>query len=104
VAAYLPELTPLPAYELWAIATSSEESAQAAARIYGVPAFADPAVLIAQPDVDLVVITVKLAHHHSLFVEAIAAARWSCANVHSASILGTRPTWPNGRLVRDWET
>ena len=75
VAAHLPALASLPQYELRAVATSSERSAVAAAEAYGVPASAAPIELIARPDVDLVVVTVKLADHHQLVSDALAAGK-----------------------------
>src|SRR5258708_12258976 len=75
VAAHLPALASLPDYELRAVATSSEASAKAAGDAYGVPAYSDPSLLIARPDVDLVVVTVRLAHHHALISEAVAAGK-----------------------------
>ena len=75
VAAHLPALASLPDYELRAVATSSEASAKAAGDTYGVPAYSDPSLLIARPDVDLVVVTVRLAHHHALISQAVAAGK-----------------------------
>jgi len=75
VAAHLPALASLPDYELRAVATSSEASANAAAEAYGVPAYADAADMIARDDIDLVVVTVKLSHHRDLVLKAIAAGK-----------------------------
>ena len=75
VTAHLPALLALSEYELRAVATSSEASAKAAGEAYGVPAYADPAAMIARADIDLVVVTVKLAHHHTLVAAAIAAGK-----------------------------
>jgi predicted dehydrogenase len=75
VAAHLPALASLPDYELRAVATSSEASAKAAGDAYGVPASSDPSLLIARPDVDLVVVTVRLAYHHALISQAVAAGK-----------------------------
>src|SRR5258705_191471 len=75
VTAHLPALAALPDYELRAVATSPEASARAAAEAYGVPGHADPAALIARRDVDLVVVTVKLPHHHRLVGAALAAGK-----------------------------
>ena len=75
VTAHLPALLALSEYELRAVATSSEASAKAAGEAYGVPAYADPAAMIARADIDLVVVTVKLAHHHTLVAQAIAAGK-----------------------------
>ncbi|WP_321931266.1 Gfo/Idh/MocA family protein [Paraburkholderia guartelaensis] len=73
--AHLPAIAALPDYELRAVATSSKDSARAAEAKFAVPGFADPAALIARDDVDLVVITVKLAHHYRLVASAIAAGK-----------------------------
>ena len=60
VTAHLPALLALSEYQLRAVATSSKASAKAAGEAYGVPAYADPAAMIARADIDLVVVTVKL--------------------------------------------
>src|SRR4029434_350419 len=75
VAAHLPALASLPDYELRAVATSSEASAKTAGDAYGVPAYSDPSLLIARLDVDLVVVTVRLAHHRALISQAVAAGK-----------------------------
>src|SRR4030095_2016161 len=41
----------------------------------GVPAFDNPEALINHPDVDLVVVAVKVPHHHSLTAAAINAGK-----------------------------
>lgn len=75
VAAHLPAIASLPQFELRAVATSSDASAKAASEAYGVPGYADAREMIARPDIDLVVVTVKLAHHHALVADAIAAGK-----------------------------
>lgn len=75
ISAHLPAVAALPDYELRAVATSNAESACAAAKAFGVPGFSDPAAMIAQPDVDLIVVTVKLAYHYDLAAAAIAAGK-----------------------------
>lgn len=75
VAAHLPAITALADYELRAVATSSEASAKAAGEAYGVRAYSSTSEMIVQSDVDLVVVTVKLTHHHDLVAEAIAAGK-----------------------------
>jgi predicted dehydrogenase len=72
---HLPALASLPDYELRAVATSSEASALAAGEAYGVPAHVGSSGLIAQKDVDLVVVGVKLPYHYDLTIEAIAAGK-----------------------------
>ena len=58
---HIPALQALPDFEIVAVCTSSQQSADAAAKHYGVPlAFADAAALAAHPDVDLVTVSVKV--------------------------------------------
>ncbi|EIL95383.1 Gfo/Idh/MocA family protein [Rhodanobacter spathiphylli] len=75
MAAHIPAIQALPDYELRAISTSRPESARAAAEAFGVPAFTDPVDLITHPDVDLVVVAVKVPHHHALISAALDAGR-----------------------------
>ncbi|MFF7184932.1 Gfo/Idh/MocA family protein [Streptomyces sp. NPDC008222] len=73
---HVPALGALPDYELRAISTTRRESADAAAREFGVPAsFDDHEALIAHPDVDLVVVAVKVTHHHRLVSDALRAGK-----------------------------
>lgn len=73
--AHLPAILALPDYELRAVSTSRPESAKAAAEAFGVPAFDNHQDLIAHPGVDLVVITVKVPHHHLLISAALDAGK-----------------------------
>lgn len=74
--AHIPALRSLPDFELVAVGTSREESARRAAQVFGVPhAFASAAELARHPDVDLVVVTVKVSAHAQLVQEAIAAGK-----------------------------
>jgi predicted dehydrogenase len=72
---HIPALKALPGYELRAVSTSRRQSAQAAERAYGVPAYDNASQLIARPDVDLVVVAVKATHHAELVAEALAAGK-----------------------------
>ncbi|MFC4535485.1 Gfo/Idh/MocA family protein [Sphaerisporangium dianthi] len=73
---HVPALKALPDYELRAISTSRRASADLAAKEFDVPAaFDDPAGLIAHPGVDLVVVSVKVPHHHALISAALAAGK-----------------------------
>ncbi len=66
----------LPEFEIIAVCTSSQQSADAAAKHYGVPlAFADPAKLAAHPDVDLVTVSVKVPDHYQPVMAAIDAGK-----------------------------
>lgn len=75
VLSHLPAIATLPEYQLRAVATSSEDSAKAAAHAYGVPAFSEPASLIGLADVDLVVVTVKLPWHRELVAAGLSAGK-----------------------------
>ncbi len=73
---HLPALKSLPDFELRALAASSRASADAAAAKYGVPlAFADAAELAARPEVDVVVVAVKVPEHRALVDAALGAGK-----------------------------
>jgi predicted dehydrogenase len=58
------------------VANTSQASAEAAAKACDLPrAFASASALIASPDVDIVVVTVKVPHHFAIVREAIAAGK-----------------------------
>jgi predicted dehydrogenase len=84
--AHMPALQALPDFEVVAICTTRQESADAAAKHYGVPfAFADPVKLARHPDVDLVTVCVKVPDHYTPVMAAIDAGK----HVYSE--------WPLGR-------
>src|SRR2546421_1480754 len=88
--AHIPALRALPNYELRALSASSAESARAAGDAFGVGAvFSDYEQLVAQPDVDLVAVTVKVPHHRELVSAALAAGKVVYCE------------WPLGRDVDD---
>ena len=74
--AHMPALQALPEFEVVAVCTTRQESADAAARHYGVPfAFADPVKLAQHPDVDLVTVCVKVPDHYDPVMAAIDAGK-----------------------------
>ncbi|HEV8678522.1 MAG TPA: Gfo/Idh/MocA family oxidoreductase, partial [Stellaceae bacterium] len=74
--AHVPALRALPQFEISAVCTTRQETADAAARHYGVPlAFADPEQLARHPDVDLVTVSVKVPDHYRPVMAAIAAGK-----------------------------
>jgi predicted dehydrogenase len=88
--AHMPALQALPEFEVVAICTTRQESAEAAAKHYGVPlAFADPAQLAQHPDVDLVTVCVKVPDHFAPVMAAIDAGK----HVYSE--------WPLGRNTEE---
>lgn len=75
--AHLPALRALAEdYEIIGVANSSRESAEKAAATMGIDrAFENVAELVAASDVDLVAVTVKVAHHYDIVKTAIAAGK-----------------------------
>jgi len=88
--AHIPALNALPNYEIRALTAHSPESARAAGEAYGVSAvFSDNEHLLAQPDIDVITITVKVPHHRELVTAALAAGK------------AVYCEWPLGRDVDD---
>ncbi|MCU1653249.1 MAG: gfo/Idh/MocA family oxidoreductase [Pseudonocardia sp.] len=77
VSAHIPALRALPEqYRLTAVATSNEDSARRAGEAFGVDhAFADHRRLVEHPEVDLVLVTVKVPAHLELAGAAITAGK-----------------------------
>src|SRR2546425_3713497 len=74
--AHIPALRALPDYEIRALSAHSAESARAAGEAFGVGAvFSDHEEMIARPDIDVVVVTVKVPHHRELVSAALAAGK-----------------------------
>ncbi len=76
-AAHIPALHALSDdFELAGVANTSLASARAAAAAFGLPrAFQSTAELVASPDVDVVVVTVKVPYHRELVSEALNAGK-----------------------------
>ncbi|WP_217544762.1 Gfo/Idh/MocA family protein [Streptomyces sp. GbtcB6] len=73
---HLPALRAVPGYELRALSTSSQESAERSGQVHGVPrAFGSAAELAACDEVDLVVVAVKVPHHRELVRTALSAGK-----------------------------
>ncbi|MFE4974848.1 Gfo/Idh/MocA family protein [Kitasatospora sp. NPDC056651] len=73
---HLPALAALDGFEVTAVATTKQASADRAAAAHGVPlAFADAGALAAHPDVDLVVVSVKTPGHAGVIRAALAAGK-----------------------------
>lgn len=75
VSAHIPALKALPDYRLVAVSTSRRESADAASRAFGIPAFDNHHALITHPGVDLVVVTVKVLLHAQMVLAALDAGK-----------------------------
>ena len=71
--AHIPALQGLPEFEITALCTTRQDSADAAAQRFGVSlAFCDPVRLARHPDVDLVTVSVKVPDHYRPVMAAIA--------------------------------
>ncbi|ADV80856.1 Gfo/Idh/MocA family protein [Terriglobus saanensis] len=75
VAAHIPALRALPQYELRAVSTSRRDSAEAAREAFQVSAYDNHRDLIHDPNVDLVVVSVKVTDHLELVSDALAVGK-----------------------------
>lgn len=74
--AIIPAVQALPEYELRAVATTKQETAQATADHFGVPnAFGNADDLINHPEVELVVVSVRAPYHYGLARKALEAGK-----------------------------
>ncbi len=88
--AHIPALRALPNYEIRALSASTAGSAQAASEAFGVSAvFSENERMVAQPDIDVVAVTVKVPHHRELVSAALAAGK------------AVYCEWPLGRDLAD---
>lgn len=75
-AAHVPAVKAVDELDLFALATTKDNTANAAAAAFGVPlAFGDPFELIRHPDVDIVSVVVKAPEHRALVLAAIEAGK-----------------------------
>jgi Oxidoreductase family, NAD-binding Rossmann fold len=74
--AHIPALKALPDFEISAVCTTRQDSADTAAKHFGVPlAFSDAEKLARHPDVDLVTVSVKVPDHYLPVMAAIEAGK-----------------------------
>ena len=74
--AHIPALRALAEFEITAVCTTRQDSADAAAQHFGVPlAFCDAEKLARHPDVDLVTVSVKVPDHYVPVMAAIEAGK-----------------------------
>ena len=72
--AHVPALQALPQFEIAAISNSDPEQARLAAAKFGIAnAVSSTDELVSHPDVDLVVVTVRVPHHLAIITKAIEA-------------------------------
>jgi predicted dehydrogenase len=73
---HLPAIQALPQFELVAVSTTRQDTAEQAAKRFGASlAFHDARDLVAHPDVDMVTVAVKVPHHHELVSAALNAGK-----------------------------
>jgi predicted dehydrogenase len=74
--AHIPALRALSEFEITAVCTSRQETADETAHHFNIPfAFHDPAKLVQHPNVDLVSICVRVPFHHQLGMAALEAGK-----------------------------
>lgn len=74
--AHIPALMSSPDFEITAVSSTRMESASEVARKHNVPnAFDNHTDLVDAPDIDLVVVTVKVPHHHEIVIAALNAGK-----------------------------
>jgi predicted dehydrogenase len=74
--AHVPALRTLPDYELKAVCTAHEDTAKASATKFGAElAFWNFEHMLARPDIDLVVVCVRVPGHHDLVMQALEAGK-----------------------------
>lgn len=90
--AHVPALKALPQFELKAVCTTHQDTADETAKQFGIPlAFSDPGALVKHPEIDLVSVCVRVPSHHDLVMAALDAGKhvfceWPLgANIDQAS-------------------
>ena len=74
--AHAPAILALPEYELAAVATAHAETARATADHFGIPrAYHDYREMVQSPDVDMVVVSVRVPFHHEMTIAALEAGK-----------------------------
>ncbi len=74
--AHIPALRVLPDYEVVAVCTAHEDTAKASAEAFGVSkAYHDIDAMAADPEVDLVVVSVRVPLHHQLVMAGLRAGK-----------------------------
>ena len=74
--AHIPALKGLPEFELVAVCTTRKETAEETARQFSIPlAFDDPTKMVSHPDVELVLVCVKVPSHNQLVMTALQAGK-----------------------------
>jgi predicted dehydrogenase len=90
--AHVPALRALPGYELTAVCTAHEDTARASAAAFGIErAFHRFSEMAAHPEIDLLVVCVRVPGHRDLVVAGLQAGKAVCCE------------WPLGRTLAEAE-
>ncbi len=74
--AHIPALRTLPQYELTAVCTAHQDTAEESARRFGDRlAFHDHREMVNHPDIDLVTVAVRVPYHRELTADALNAGK-----------------------------
>jgi predicted dehydrogenase len=91
--AHVPALHALPEYELKAVCTAHQETAEASAKEFGAElAFHSIDDMVASPEIDLVAVSVRVPWHYDLVMKSLQAGK------------PTFCEWPLGRTLEEAET
>ena len=73
---HVPAINGLPGLKLAAVATSTEQSAREAAKVFGADRwFSDPFAMIANDEIDIITISLKVPAHRELVLAALEAGK-----------------------------
>jgi predicted dehydrogenase len=99
-------LSALPEFEITAVSTSRQETADETAKHFAIPhAFDDPYKMVQHPDVDLVSICVRVPSHHQLGIAALNAGKHLYPNdrlLPLPSRLSRCVIWPSAKGSTIW--
>src|SRR5712691_12157237 len=91
--AHVPALHALPDYELRAVCTAHEDTAKASAAAFGAElAYHDIDAMVADPDIDLVVVSVRVPGHHYLVMKALRGGKSAFCEWPLVATLGEAET------------
>jgi predicted dehydrogenase len=91
--AHVPALHAMPDFELTAVCTAHQDTAEASAKAFGAKrAFHDIDAMVADPDIDLVVVSVRVPGHYGLVMKALEAGKPAFCE------------WPLGADLREAQT
>ena len=85
---HVPAVQGLRGLELAAVATNDRQSAEAAAKAFGVPGYADATALFRDPAINIIAVAVNVPAHRDLVFGALEANKHSLLRVAARARLG----------------